>query len=190
MSQNILSTMPDATIADLTEVSTSMQRYIAATDSESQRVAFDAMNRRGLLKRLFPNEAEREMQRIAVDSQRQMAAAKTELMATYTQAQLEIARKQADSLVAAQGMHMQAQLTAFANEKIQDMNRILNSSRENFLAAMEPQFELIKRYEHRRALFEPAERSVLQQIEAYFGSHKTLLDGFTESLHRRVQTMG
>jgi hypothetical protein len=103
-----------------------------------------------------------------------------------SQVQIEIARKQADALIATQGMHLQTQLARFANEKIEDLNSTINNSRTHFLDQMEPQFEVVKRYEHRPELHKPAYAALLHQIAVYFDSTKELLDGFSSSLHSKI----
>lgn len=187
MSNNTsLDRFSDATESELAEVSAGMQRYIRAADGEARQAEMEALGRRGLLKRLFPNEVEREQQRIAVQSMRQFADSRREMLAIFSTAQLEIARKRADALVAAQGVAMQAGLAKFAYQKIEELNDTLNESRERFMAKMKPQFAIIAGYDDLPQLAVPAQRSLDRQIESYFDTTEILLNGFTESLRTRV----
>ncbi|GAA0902389.1 hypothetical protein [Virgisporangium aurantiacum] len=181
-----ISQMPDASIEDLNDVAAGMRQYISNAAAESRQAALEAANRRGLFQRMFPTQFERERQRIGVQNLRQLAEAKRELLEVFARAQIEIARKRADALIAAQGMHLQAELTRFANEKITVLNTSINQGRERFLNDIEPQFQLIERFQGRPELYEPAYRSVNHQIKVYFESTDMLLDGFIQSLSTRV----
>ncbi len=181
-----LSQMPEASIVDLTQVSEGMQQYIRASSAEAQTAAMEALEHRGVMRRLFPTAIEREKQRIAVGAMRQLAQSKQELLALYTATQIEIAKKRADALIAAQGMDMQAQLTVFAATKIDQLNTTLNGSRTKFMAAMDPQYDEIERYKHRPQMYDRAAQSIGMQIDTYFDSTAMLLQGFTDSLNSRV----
>lgn len=181
-----ISQMPNTSIEDLSEVAIGMRDYIASATAETRQAALEAANKRGLMQRMFPTQFERQRQRIGVQSLRQLAESKRELLEIYTSTQIEIARKRADALIAAQGMHMQAELTRFANDKIALLNSTINGSRENFLESMEPQFVKLEQYQHRKELYEPAYRSVNQQITVYFEATDMLLNGFVQSLSVRV----
>lgn len=186
MSVQPIANMPDTTLTELEQVSSGMHDYVRAATSESREAALEAMNRRGVMQRLFPTQYEKERQRLGVQTMRQIGEAKRELLEVFTRTQIEIARKQADALIATQGMHLQTQLARFANEKIQDLNSSLNSSRERFMTEIAPQFDMIERFQNRPEIYKPAYDSVLHQIEVYFGHHKALLDGFNQALRNRV----
>lgn len=179
--------IPDASLAELTEVSNGMQDFIRATDASAQRAALDAMVRRGVVGRVFPGKLEREKQRIDVGNMKQMAQAKADLLDLYTTTQIEIARRRADALISTQALHLQAQLTAFATEKLHDMATTVNGSRSKFMAAMAEQFADLERYRHIPALHGQAEQSVLHQTDIFFNSIKILLDGFTAALQNKMQ---
>lgn len=181
-----ISQMHGTNVEDLNEMAAGMRAYISAATAETRQAALDAANRRGLLQRMFPNQFERERQRIGVQSLRQLAESKRELLEIFTRAQIEIARKRADALIAVQGMHLQAELTRFANDKIAILNTSVNQGREKFLHDMAPQFEMIERFQGRPELYEPAYRSVNQQIKVYFEATDMLLNGFVQSLSTRV----
>lgn len=146
-------------VEDINEATASLMEYTADANAESRQAALEA----------------------AHDWE-----SKRELMEHYIMAQIEIARKRANLLIAAQGMHVQAMLARFANEKIADLNTTLNHGRERFLSDMEPQFENIEKFRHRPELYEPAYRSVNHQIQVFFEATDMLLNGFVESLARRV----
>ena len=179
----------DTTVSELAEVSAGMQRYIRAADTEARQAEMEVIERRGILRRLFPNEVEREKQRIAVSSMRQLAQSRKDMLAIFTFAQMEIARKRAETLIAAQGVAMQAELAKFAYRKIAELNDTLNGSREKFLADMDPQLDIVERYAHRPQLYAPAQRSIDRQITSYFETTDILLEGFTSSLRSRVAEM-
>jgi hypothetical protein len=186
MTVESISQMPGTSLDELEEISTGMQEYIRAANLESRQAALDTPNRRGLMQRLFPTQYERERQRVGVQAIRQLSESKRELLEVFTRTQIEIARKRADALIAAQGMHLQARLARFANEKIHDLNSTVNESRERFLREMDPQFDIVERYQHRPELYNPAHASVNHQIEVYFASTAALLDGFIRSLRNKV----
>ena len=181
-----ISQAPGTSLADLKEVATGMQEYIRSANAESRHAVLEAANRRGLWQRMFPTQYERERQRIGVQGLRQLSESRRELLEVYTQTQIEIARKSADALVAAQGMHLQSQLATFASAKISELNETMNAARAKFLNDMEPQFLMIEKFQHRQELYAPAYQSVQQQIEGYFSFNGKLLNGFIESLNNRV----
>lgn len=181
-----ISQMPGTSLEDLSEVAAGMRDYIGQANAESRQAALEAANRRGLWQRMFPTQFERERQRIGVQNLRQLSDSRRELLEVYTRTQIEIARKRADALIAAQGMHMQTELTRFANEKITLLNTAVNEGRERFLNAMAPQLDMIEQFRGRPELYEPAYKSVNQQIKVYFESTDMLLNGFAQSLSARV----
>ncbi|MEV4638031.1 hypothetical protein AB0J80_11825 [Actinoplanes sp. NPDC049548] len=186
MSIQPISRMPNASLDELDQVAAGMQEYVKAASFESREAALDAMNRRGVMQRLFPTQYEKEERRNAVQTLRQLSDAKRDLLEISSQVQIEIARKQADALIATQGVHLQAQLARFATEKIQDLNSTINRAHENFLKEMDPQFEMVQRFEHRPELAKPAYKALLHQISVYYDSTSALLDGFIQSLRSKI----
>lgn len=181
-----LSQIPDASLAELAEVSDGMQEFIRSTDMQTQQTAMEALQKRGIVQRLFPGEIQREHQRIVVADMRQMAQAKGELLALYTKTQIEIARRRADALISSQGMHLQTELTKFAQDKILEVTNTLNGSRSRFLPEMKTQLQGLEEYRDLPQLYRPAIESIQHQISTYFDSVKILLDGFIGSLTSKV----
>jgi hypothetical protein len=189
MSIQPIANMPNTSLDELEQVSSSMQEYIRAANSESREAALEAMNRRGVMQRLFPTQYEKERQRIGVQTLRQVSEAKRELLDVFTRTQIEIARKQADVLIATQGVNLQTQLARFASEKIQDLNSTINAARERFLNEIAPQFDMVERFQNRPEIYKPAYDSLLHQIDVYFSHNAALLDGFNQSLRNRVNAV-
>ncbi|GIM90311.1 hypothetical protein [Paractinoplanes toevensis] len=185
MSIQPISQTPGTNLSDLKEVAAGMQDYIRAENAGARQAALEAANRRGVWQRLFPSQYERERQRIGIQGLRQLSESRRELLEVYTAAQIEIARKSADALVAAQGMHLQSQLATFASAKISELNDTMNAARSKFLTDMEPQFAMIEKI-GRPELQGPAYQSALQQVDMYFNFNGKLLNGFIESLNNRV----
>lgn len=186
MTIETISRMPGTSLADLGEISAGIQEYVRAANAETQQAAMEAMGRRGLIQRVFPTQYERERQRLGVQALRQVGESKREMLELYARTQIEIARKRADAVIAAQGMHLQEQLASFANAKIESLNATINQTRERFLASMDPQFSMIEKYQGRPELYEPAHKAVLHQIQVYFDSNAALLDGFAQSLCNKM----
>jgi hypothetical protein len=115
-----------------------------------------------------------------------LAASKEQLFGVYTEVQLEIARKQGDALIASVGMHLQAKLTAFAAEKIDEITATISASRSKFLRTFVPQLEEAEQVRAYPDLYRAAKESLDQQQQVYFDTLKKLLDGFVESLETRV----
>ncbi len=171
---------------ELGEISTGMQEYIRAANAESRQAALDALNRRGLWQRMFPSPMEKEQVRIGVQSMRQLGESKREVLEVYARTQIEIARRRADALIAAQGMHLQTQLTTFASDRIEELNATINQSIGRFMESMAPQFDMIERFQGRAELYQPAYAALNHQISVYFQSNAALLDGFVQSLNTKV----
>ncbi|MFJ1542254.1 hypothetical protein ACIODS_27320 [Micromonospora chalcea] len=181
-----ISQMPGTSLDELEQISNGMQEFMRAASAEARETALEAMKGSGVFQRLFPSRYQKETQELAVQTLRQFGAAKREFIEVFTRTQLEIARKRADALIATQGMHLQTQLARFAAERIQDLNETINAALERFMSQMAPQFDMIERFQNRPELYEPARRSLNHQIKVYFDSTSALLNGFNESLHKKV----
>jgi hypothetical protein len=182
-----LSKLEGTSIADLAAVSDSMQSYIRSSTAEVRKAAVENMGQQSpLMRRLFPNQLQRENNRLAIEGVRQVAQAKAELLGLYMSTQIEIAKKKADALVAAQGMQIQTTLVRFADEQMQLLSSTLNNSRSLFLAEMAPKLDELDNYKKYPVLYDPAAESIEHHIQSYFENCRILLDGFTASLSNKV----
>jgi hypothetical protein len=142
----------------------------------------------GLIARLFPTAYEKEQQRITVQRMRSLAKSREDMFKLYTDVQLEIARKQGDALIASVGMDLQAKLTTFAAERIDEITDTVNESRVKFMKRMRPQYEEVENYKDLPDLYARASESVKQEVDIYFDSIGKLLKGFIEALDTKVQS--
>jgi hypothetical protein len=187
VSTESLSKLEGTSIADLAAMSDSMQSYIRSSTVEARKAAVENMGAQGpLMRRLFPNQLQRENNRIAIEGVRQVAQAKAELLGLYMTTQIEIAKKKADALVAAQGMQIQTTLVSFADEQMRLLSKTLNSSRSEFLAQIAPKLDEVENYKKYPVLYDRAAAAVEHHIESYFENCRILLDGFTASLSNKV----
>jgi hypothetical protein len=76
--------------------------------------------------------------------------------------------------------------TAFAQEKLDDINKTLDDGRNKFLARMLSQLENIENYKNFPVLYTPALQFINHEINVYFESMDKLLDGFKNALESRV----
>ncbi len=106
----------------------------------------------------------------------------------YAILEFEVAKKQSDALLVSAGMNLQAKLTAFAAEKIDEISETIGQSRVKFMSRIKAQLEKLEEYKEFPDLYEPARQSVKEEISTYFDSIDSLLAGFLEALKARVAT--
>jgi hypothetical protein len=181
-----LQRLDETPLDTLVQISDDVEGYVRAAKREDQEMALARLDR-GLITRLFPTRDERERQRLEVDNMRALAEAKLRMVEYYTDLQLVIARQRGDALVAAHGTHLQAMLAAFAAQKHAELSKTLNASRRTFMDEIGPELEYVERYRSRPELYEPAHASVQHQIDTYFSTLKTLLDGYVYALETKVR---
>lgn len=181
-----LQRLEDTPLDVLVQISDDVEGYVLAAKKDEEDVAIARLDKkRGLIPRLLPTPYERERQRLDVENMRAVARAKLQMLEYYTELQLVIARQRGDALVAALGTHLQATLAAFAAQKHAELSKTLNASRRRFLDEMAPELAYLETYLSRPELYEPAYESVQHQIATYFGTLKTLLDGYVAALEKK-----
>lgn len=176
----------DVTVTDLQSISSGITKSLQTDDAAAQRAIAEAFNEQGLLSRLFPGPVGRERQRLAVQAMKGQASRKAAMLELYTQTQLEIARKQADALVASVGISLQVELAAFAAENIKQLSKTLNDTSTHFLDTSTPQLENLERYKDHPELYRLAKEQLDKQFAMQFDVLTQLMEGFVSHLRKRV----
>jgi hypothetical protein len=131
-------TQPDASISDLETISDTLAAAIRDNDSISQNDIDEAFERGGVLAQIVPSKVERAKQDLAVKGMREQAARRGAMMEIYAETRLEIARKQADTLIASVGISLQNSLATFAAEQILQLNATITEMRNRFMESYGP----------------------------------------------------
>lgn len=177
----------DGNISELSDIAGKMREYIKSEDEGVLRSIVETTNKsRSLIDRLFPSAFDEEHKQITLDRMRTIYAKKKQYFELYTEVQLEIARKQGDALVASVGMDLQAKVATFATQKILELNGTVGESRERFLERMLPQLTNLDKYKATPILYDPAYKSIQDQIKIYFDAIDQLLRGFNDALSSKL----
>lgn len=184
---NKLSKLDSSSIAELQTISNDVKKYVDTENDAMLQVALEKINQKpNLWQKLFPGKFQKMQEELTMNKMQSIYKAKDQMFALYTGIQLEIARQQGDALIAATGMHLREQLTKFAETKISSMSETLDKSRTEFAARMKTQLQNIENYKDFPELSEPYHQSLKDEISIYFSFIKELLDGFRETLNKKV----
>ena len=182
-----LANLDNCSIQELQSIGQSVQKYIEFQDDATFNFALEKMNQKpNLLQRLFPNKFQKIQQEITMNRMQNVHRVREQMFAIYTGVQLEITRQQGDALIASVGMELQDRLTTFAEAKIRSMTETLEKSRDDFMERMERQRVKVEKYRHIPDLAEDYEASLKDEQKTYFAFIKNLLDGFQDTLNRKV----
>lgn len=185
-----ITSLHEASHEQLKTYVTDLRRAMTAENDEALNSVMSRLTaERGWIARIRPTPVEKEMGKAAADQYRRYALAKAEAFEAYTQIMMELARRQGDALLATVGVHLRAQLTAYATAKQQEVTRLVVTSRNEFLEELAPEFERIEAYRtrpHCEELYELGRQSILRQTTRYFETLDELLDGFLNALKSKV----
>ncbi len=188
--QNHLSKLGDNSIQDLQAISESVKKYVDTENDATLQVALERINNKpNFWQRLFPNKITKELDQMSIEKMRGVFQAKEKMFEIYTEVQLEIARQQGDTLIAAAGMQFRDQLTKFAKVKMDSMSITMKDSRDEFVKRMKIQLQNVEEYKDFPELAEPYHQSLKDEISIYFSFIKELLDGFNSSLRNKVSEL-
>jgi hypothetical protein len=177
----------EETVDELVQISEGMRRYLETEHADALQTTIERLNQRpGLVRRFFPTAYDAELQRLDVAKLRATADAKEALFTLYSEIRMEIARKQGDALIKATGTHLQAQLTDFALQKMNEITKSVGNSRRTIMASFKEQLADIEEHKDIPDLYRRAKASLVRQQEGYFASLDTLLDGFVQALDTKV----
>jgi hypothetical protein len=177
----------DVTVTDLEAIGTTIVNALRDDDNGSQRELEEAFDRKGnLLARIWPTQVEKARQGVAVRTMKEQAVRRAAMMELYSETRLEIARKQADALIASVGISLQVALAAFAAERITELSFTISEARNNFLASYGPAADQIELYKDRPELYSLAKEQLNQQLQMQFATLDQLLEGFVAHLNGRV----
>ncbi|MDA8195671.1 MAG: hypothetical protein M0019_00410 [Actinomycetota bacterium] len=186
--QQLSRTESDVTVNDLGEISKTIGMALRDDDTTSQRelsVAFDRSG--GILSRLLPpSKVERARQDLAVRGMKEQAARRAAMMEIYTETRLEIARKQADTLIASVGISLQNSLASFAAEQVFQLHATITEMRNRFMESYGPAADQIELHQGRPELYIRAKEQLNCQLDMQFETMNKLLSGFVKSLSGRV----
>jgi hypothetical protein len=182
-----LSKLDETSVSELTAVSGAMQTYIQSSTVEARQNAVELLGQQGkVMRRLFPNELTRTQNQIAIAGMRQVAEGKAELLGLYMRTQIEIAKKQADALIAAQGIRIATILARYADEQFSELSQTLMESQSRFRREMKPRLQELDEYKDFPELRDPSYNAILHHIETYFSSCESLLNRFKAALDNKV----
>ncbi len=168
---------------DLEALSNKIRESVIADNDDVYNLLTDEVNKSpSLMATLFPSEMQREKQSMSIQRIKSLASKKAELMTLYFKVKLEMARLEGDVLIKATGSHLKTQLAIFVTAKIDEMDSAILVSRENTMRKMKPYIDAIEQYKDYPMLYDPAKKSIDNQIINYMCTIDELLDGFRNSL--------
>ncbi len=168
-SKKQLTNLDDTSVGELQEVSNSIKKYVDEENDNTLQYALKKINHDpNLLQRLFPSKFDKMYSGLAMKQVQNVFEAKERMFEIYTGIQLEIARQKGDTLIATTGMHLQEQLTLFAETKIFSVSSSLESSRNDFMGRMKRQLQSMDEYKDFPELSEPYHKSLKDEIRTYF----------------------
>jgi hypothetical protein len=187
-----LSLLKETSDKELQGIAEIVGKFINSTNAQDDILMLQAITKinanSGLLSFFFPNELGKEQQKMTLEIMRKMHTSRLQLLEIYTNLKIEIAKKSADAMLAAVGMDLQAKLTEFANQKINDMSESFAKSRSDFMKRIARQEMELEQYKNSLLLYEPALESLRNEVKIYFKSIDELLDGFIKALRKKLPT--
>lgn len=168
---------------DLEALANKIRESVIAENDDVYKLLTDEVNKSpSLMAKLFPSAMQKEKQELTIQRVRNLASKKEELLTLYFKVKLEMARQEGDVLIKATGSHLKTQLAIFVTAKIDEMDSAILVSRENVMRKMKPHIDSIEQYKDYPMLYEPAKKSIDNQIINYMSTIDELLDGFRNSL--------
>ena len=186
------------TKGEIQDVSLNMKNYIKTqNETHLTEIANKVNNRPGLLGVLFPTAIQKEHGKLTVQRMRELFKSQSELLNVYTNAQLELAKKQADFIIQHEvlkykgelvhmGIKIQKELTTKASEGIDYMTTEFEKSKASEGEKLLRQYEEAKRYEHIPHLHKNVIQSLENETEVFFKAIDILLNGFIDALTTKI----
>lgn len=164
------------------KIAVAVRASIAEDDHGIELLASELNQSPSLAKRLFPTELESTQQQITVEQIRSLASKKEQMMDMYFKIKMEMARAEAETLIAATRIDLVTGLTHFVTAKIDEMDSNILDSRSTVMKKMLPHLQEVETYKDFPVLYEPAKKSVSNQISNYMDTIDELLNGFRACL--------
>ena len=174
-------------VADLTILSNAMKQYVSTEDDALLNKELDKIKDKGLLARWFPNKLQKEADRHALEQIKYLHKSKSEFLKTYTEMQLEIAKTNAEILVAGASMAGRAYLTKFASDKIKEITQTLKRGRIEQAADIAALQTDLNQYKDIDFLYERYEKSIKHAVSEYFDFVDKLLSDFKRAIDFRIE---
>jgi len=178
----------EGNVDDLRVLSQNMQSYIQSENDEMLSTVVDKLNeRKGLYRKIFPTEFQKEHDKLTLQSMKQLYANKQRYMNLCVDIQIEVAKKQGDALIAAVGIKNTAMLTSYAQEKIEEMSQTFQEKRMSFAQSMIQQNRDAEQFKEVDYLYDEYKKSLKNETTTFFRSIDSLLDGFISALESKVK---
>jgi hypothetical protein len=187
----MLAKLDNCSIQELQTIGQSVQRYMQLQDDATFNVALERINQMpNIWQRLFPDRFQRIQQELTVNRMQQIHRVREQMFTLYTGVQLEIARQQGDALIASVGMDLQDRLTSFATDKINSMSETMEKSRYEFTERMKRQWSNMESFRNNFPdLAKQYENSLTNEIKTYFDVIDKLLNGFNDTLNKKISEL-
>lgn len=188
--KNQISKLDNSAVIELTDIASKVEDFVNTENDASMELVQQRLNQNPtILQRLFPGKFRKMQEQLVMNKMKKRDDAQEVLFDLYTGIKLELARQQGDTLIAATGMHLRDQLTKFALDKISSMGVTMESHKNEFVIRMKRQLQNVGEYKDFPELSEPYHQSLKDEITTYFSFNKNLLDGFEQTLHKKVKEL-
>lgn len=197
-----VSKVQNVTKDEMKDVSFKMKEYIKTQNEvHLQDIANKVNDRPGLLGVLFPSAIQKEHNKLTVQRMQDLFKSQSELLKVYTNAQIELAKKQADYVIqlevakygehlTAEKLEIQKRLTARANEGIDVMTTEFENSRDSYDDKRERQMQKTLRFKDTDPeYYEMKLNSLRNEAKVFFKAIDTLLEGFIDALQQKISNI-
>jgi predicted XRE-type DNA-binding protein len=200
MEKQHLSNLNGATEEDLQVVSAKMKEYISTESEAVLEVIKDKLNERpGLIGALFPSKVKKEHDKLTIQKMKNLFDARENMLAVYTNTQIELARKAGDKMIDSkvmqydeelieQAMIMQKNLTSLAQININEMSEVFKNSRESF---SDRRIEQLVKFEKIKDIDPTGYGAQIKSLDSeqiiFMETIDDLLNGFKDSLKNKLK---
>jgi hypothetical protein len=149
--------------------------------------------------RLFPTRTMREYSQQNLADFQAAAEKERELFMLYMSAQIELARRAADSLITKKvmlyeaeisrtGMQIKASLTAFSQEKLGEMFAVFEKSTSEYIERNSREMALLEKTRNNPFLFKRYEENLNRKTETFFSTTEELIEGFKQAVSSKIMS--
>ncbi len=193
-----LSQLPGSSEEDLQVVSNKMKEYISTENEAVLEAIRKKLNERpGIIGTIFPSKVKKEFDKLTIQKMKSLFETRENMLSVYTNTQIELARLAGDKMIESkilqydgelskQGMQIKADLTEFAQLKINDMSDTFEKSRIPFGERRARQLKDADKYKDDEFYYNRLKQNLNTEAEVFFNTIEDLLIGFKDALKNRL----
>jgi len=172
---------------DLETIAGAMKSYVLQENDDVLKRKISAIKDKTLLRRFFPDKIDRIQEDFVIEEIKELYKSRNKYLKIYTQTILEIARSNANVLIATAKGTSVTIITKFVAQKIDEMDHILAKSRSERAKSIARANDDLEKYKNIDYLYEIYLNSIKTSAQEYFDWVDQLLHDFKESLNYKVK---